>query len=463
MVRFSPVWCCCLATLLVLLTLPGSLAAITKNEKGWKSAVFLSPKVELKPGSVSNKIYYNIDFPKGNIAVKSFNAEVVDEQGVSVPLHETYLHHWVVFRYHQRIGVEVPKYTQNLGFHQSDFNLLTNSGPCQNSLGQYYGLGSETRRTPTDVPDPYGLEVGNPSEIPPGYEERWLLNIHAIDTRGVEDRLGCTECRCDLYNVTIDEYDRPLRPGYIGGLKCCYDEVQCRLRQGFQGLKRNIYMKYTIEWVDWDSSLVPVRAYIFDVTDLWKKTDSGVESKHHCLIEYQVESCSDSDLSDNGCVDTKRVSLTMPKGGVVVYGVAHQHTGGVGSTLYGEGGRVICSSMPTYGDGKEAGNEAGYIVGMSTCYPEPGSVTISDGETLVLESHYNASKRHTGVMGLFYIMVADAPPKVNSLLHAQKQESTAMPIALWGVVVFGIAIVIAVALAYHKTTDKEDVYQPIAM
>ena len=36
-------------------------------------------------------------------------------------------------------------------------------------------------------------------------------------------------------------------------------------------------------------------------------------------------------------------------------------------------GRVLCSSIPTYGQGKEAGNEAGYIVGMSTCYPQPGS------------------------------------------------------------------------------------------
>ena len=26
----------------------------------------------------------------------------------------------------------------------------------------------------------------------------------------------------------------------------------------------------------------------------------------------------------------------MPKGGYVIYGVAHQHTGGIGSTLYGQ-------------------------------------------------------------------------------------------------------------------------------
>lgn len=76
-------------------------------------------------------------------------------------------------------------------------------------------------------------------------------------------------------------------------------------------------------------------------------------------------------------------------------------------------GRVICSSIPTYGEGKEAGNEAGYIVGMSTCYPRPGSVKINDGETLILESNYSSIQWHTGVMGLFYILVADELPKTS--------------------------------------------------
>lgn len=80
-------------------------------------------------------------------------------------------------------------------------------------------------------------------------------------------------------------------------------------------------------------------------------------------------------------------------------------------------GRVICSSTPTYGEGTEAGNEAGYIVGMSTCYPQPGSVRISDGEILSLVSNYSSAQRHIGVMGLFYLLVADPSHKSNPLLH----------------------------------------------
>ncbi|KEH31350.1 uncharacterized protein [Medicago truncatula] len=374
-----------------------------KTEAKIKSAVFLSPKFELGPGSVVNGYYYDIGFPRGHVALKSFNAEVVDESGNPVPLHETYLHHWLVVRYHQSKHA-----TQN-----SDNVLIRNSGICQgNTLGQYFGLGSETRGTATDIPDPFGIEIGNPEEIPEGFHEKWLLNVHAIDTRGTKDKLGCTECKCELYNVTVDEYGRSIRPDYKGGLLCCYDSKQCKLKEGFEGPKRSLYLRYTVKWVDWDDFIVPVKIYILDVTDTLKLSDNskGMNSDHDCKNEYQVESCSTDHKEGNSCVHVKRTSLPFQTGGYMIYGAAHQHSGGIGSTLYGQDGRVICSSIPSYGNGSEAGNEAGYIVGMSTCYPKPGSVKIIDGETLTLESNYNSTKEHTGVMGLFYLLVAEQLP-----------------------------------------------------
>lgn len=381
--------------------------------------VYLSPEFVMEPGSVVNRFYHDIDFPKGHIGLKSFNAEVVDEAGVPVPLHDTYLHHWLVMRYYLRIGVEDKGLSSNPKLHKSDYILVGNSGLCEKQiLGQYFGLGSETRKTPTHVPDPYAIEVGNPAEIPPGYEERWLLNVHAIDTRGAVDRLGCTECKCDLYNVTKDEYGRPLRPDYEGGLYCCYDRTRCKVKEGFAHSPRKLYLRYTVKWVDWDESLLPVKIYIFDITDTWmpSKDTTGPITRHKCKIEYEVEPCESSAVSAGRCIDSKRKSFIMPKGGYLIYGVAHQHAGGVGSALYREDGRLLCSSMPSYGKGKEAGNEAGYIVGMSTCYPQPGSVEIFDGETLVLESNYSSSRKHTGVMGLFYILVADEVPTQRSYL-----------------------------------------------
>ncbi|XP_058765695.1 uncharacterized protein LOC131639211 [Vicia villosa] len=394
-------------TILVLVLLSCTLfssAVSRKTSNNIKTNVFMSPKIELSPGSVSNKLYFDLDFPRGHISLKSFNAELVDEAGNSVPLSQTYLHHWIFLRYHQP---NVPL------ANQSDITFVRNSGFCQeNVFGQYFGLGSETRGTNTYIPDPYGIEVGNPAEIPKGYVEKWMFNIHAIDTRGVEDKLGCIECKCELYNVTKDEDGVALSPSYKGGLQCCPDNSTCKMVKGFLGPKRSLYLKYTVVWMNWDSFVVPAKIYIIDATDTLKILDKpkGKSVEHDCKIEYEVEPCSKSNVNGSDCVDVKKSSFPMQKGGYFVYGVGHMHTGSIGTSLYGKDGKVICSSIPIYGNSSEAGNEKGYVVGMSTCYPQIGSIKILDGETLTLEAKYNNSIRHSGVMGLFYFLVAEKLP-----------------------------------------------------
>lgn len=63
----------------------------------------------------------------------------------------------------------------------------------------------------------------------------------------------------------------------------------------------------------------------------------------------------------------------------------------------------MCSSSPIHGKG----NEEGYVVGMTTCYPEPGSVKINKGEIVSFVSNYDSKQNHMGVMGIFHIIVAD--------------------------------------------------------
>nr|QGP73754.1 hypothetical protein [Sedum alfredii] len=434
---------------------------VVVDENGVKTFVFLSPKFEMGPGTVVNKYYYNVDFPKGHIAIKRFDAEVVDEDGNSVPLHETYLHHWLLLRYQQKMDVKIPELVGDLEVQRDEFSIMGNAGVCQNNaLGQIFGLGSETRKTSTLVPDPYGIEAGNAADLKPGYEERWLLNVHAIDTRDAEDKQGCTECRCDLYNVTKDQRGRPIDPNYKGGLYCCHDQQQCRLKvEGAKSPVRGLYMKYTVTWVDWSPSAVPVRIYIFDVTDTWKKENP---LEHHCRVEYEVEPCNGGE----DCTQVKRSISPIPKGGHVVYGVAHQHSGGIGSTLYREDGSVICTSMPTYGTGTEPGNEAGYIVGMSTCYPEPSSMTLADGELLTVESNYNSTQFHTGVMGLFYILVADHTERPRHTDHIRGQITKPSNPVDWVPMIglFGVAVIVAAGIAYHRRRfQTEDGYQSIVM
>ncbi|CAO2200947.1 unnamed protein product [Urochloa humidicola] len=385
----------------LLLSASATLPSEALNARGHhllKSKTFLSPAILLRPGSVSDKYYFDIAFPRGHIAVKSFNGEVVDDHGVPVPLHETYLHHWLVEPYY------APKDAADEAKNLSKIIPDRNSGVCKDTLRQYYGLGSETRHTATWVPGPYGVEAGNPAAPPEGYQERWLLNVHAIDTRGVADRLGCTECRCDLYNVTVDEDGRRIGRGYAGGLRCCYDQTRCKVVNNVEAaVMRKVFLRYTVTWLRWSSRILPVEIYVFDATD--KALLQG-KSEPACNVEYQVEECSPEDRAKNDCVHVEMAKQVVPRGGDIVYAGGHQHVGGLGTSLHGEDGRLLCESIPTYGKGQEAGNESGYIVGMSTCYPKPGTVTVRDGEVLTIVSNYSSERHHTGVMGLFYILVA---------------------------------------------------------
>ena len=67
-----------------------------------KSTTFISEKFEIGPGKVAAKNFFDVEFPKGHVGVKSFDAELVDEEGNPVPLYEAYLHHWFAIKYHAK-------------------------------------------------------------------------------------------------------------------------------------------------------------------------------------------------------------------------------------------------------------------------------------------------------------------------------------------------------------------------
>lgn len=70
-----------------------------------------------------------------------------------------------------------------------------------------------------------------------------------------------------------------------------------------------------------------------------------------------------------------------------------------------DSGDTICSSCPTYGNATEAtavGNEKGYLVSMSQAVMEQ-PVQIRPGQNVTLESVYDTSEDHFGVMALFFL------------------------------------------------------------
>lgn len=260
------------------------------NQNPIKSATYLSEKFELGPGQVLAKSIQDIEFPRGHIGVKSFDVDLVDEQGNSVPLYETYIHHWFAIRYHINMDKNM---SHDLKDHSKPFahpEYIRNDGTCNTYiLPHYWGLGSESRGTSSKLPDPFAVELGNPANIKEGWEEKWLFSIMVLDTRGTEDRKSCSECRCDqfnlpenFYNVTTDIHGNPLSPEYEGGIFCCQNFFQCKLRNGFQAPCRKLALRYTITWVDWDLHQIPVRFYILDSTD--RITINGSEIIHDCQV-----------------------------------------------------------------------------------------------------------------------------------------------------------------------------------
>ncbi|RDX67386.1 hypothetical protein CR513_53743, partial [Mucuna pruriens] len=392
----------------ILLLLPSTSYSLHQKPRNHiKTATFVSESFEMGPGSIAAKSLMNIKFPEGHIGVKSFDAELVDQEGNSIPSYETYLHHWFAIKYNENVTM-----ARNPKLHRPDDLIFQrNEGTCNGYiLPHYWGFGVESRGTTSNIPDPFAIEVGNPAKIPKGYKEKWMFNIMAIDTRGAQDKKACTECRCDhinlpkdFYNVTRDIHNQPLTTNYKGGLFCCPDNAQCKQRKGFQGSRRKLSLRYKISWVHWNKYQVPVKVYILDSTD--KVRSNGSEIIHDCQAEYTIlpNDCGDSP-------NVQKANIPMKKGGYLIYGTAHMHSGVVSATLYGQNGRTLCTSTPKYGTGKEAGNEKGYVIGMSVCYPQPGSIKIDDGEILTLESRYKNEFR-TGVMGHFYIYLAEELPQ----------------------------------------------------
>ncbi|CAK8572347.1 unnamed protein product [Lathyrus sativus] len=395
-------------SLSILMILPNT--TYSKHQMPQKiihSAKYVSEKFEIGPGEVVNKALYDIEFPKGHIGVKSFDVDLIDEQGNSIPLYETYFHHWFAVKY---IITKEKKMPGDPNDQTGGPIYIRNDGTCNGGiLPLQWGLGSESRGTVSNLPHPFAVELGNPANITEGWEERWLFSLMVIDTRGTKDRKSCSECRCDQFNLpknffneTRDIHNKPLSPEYKGGVFCCHNGFHCKLEEGFQAPVRKIALRYKITWVDWDQEQIPVRFYVLDSTDQVKT--NGSKTIHDCLAEYTILKNNSSDS-----FHVQKASIPIEKGGYLVYGTAHMHTGVVNATLYGQDGRTLCTSIPRYGTGTKAGNEKGYVIEMSVCYPKEGSIKIKDGEIVTVESRYK-NEYITGAMGHMYFYLADRLP-----------------------------------------------------
>lgn len=284
------------ATLVVALLVccAGAILEVEGGEKVYTKS-FFSPVFESSPGNVFDP-HQNVEFPEGHLALRTFTCEVVDaDTGEPIPLSELYVHHWFLHKFGVKKGFKAllssaplpaPHLPRRYATHylrkplhrmafrpeaQPVQGRLKRRQVCaddEDDLGDDpFAAGAESRNIELSFPAPYGIVTGDMSEYEEGYEEAWYLNLHTIDLRGVVDPRGCFECRCDLYNVTVDVDGHPLPDDYKGGLRCCHHLTNCALKPGVQAKPRRAQFKYTMSWVDYDESVRPVRSYFLDATD----------------------------------------------------------------------------------------------------------------------------------------------------------------------------------------------------
>eukprot|EP00051_Salpingoeca_urceolata_P029503 m.6838 g.6838 ORF g.6838 m.6838 type:complete len:268 (-) comp2748_c0_seq1:329-1132(-) len=172
---------------------------------------FRSPAVPLKSGQVANtpNSFGPMPFVKGPVAVRHFEARVIDDDNNTVPLDEVYCHHWLIF--------------DDGGMHKSTIN----DGLCP-GLANVWGIGAELLGTKYDYPEGYAIVTTG--------KEQWTANIHLIRTTNVPDVQMCIECHC--------KWGTPANPE--GDIACCPDRTQCwGMDKWTKNDTKNYYLEYT--------------------------------------------------------------------------------------------------------------------------------------------------------------------------------------------------------------------------
>jgi len=288
-------------------------------------------------------------FPTTPAMIQSFRAEIVDDDGTSVPLFETYNHHWIVMK------------------NGGENNL----GPCHDSLPYVFGVGEECRNTFVQYPGNYRLFTDG--------TETWTANIHMMRTVNVPYVKQCIECHCG--NVTDP---------YAGGnFHCCPDGSFCPTDDKPKPPPKNYYLKYTIYYDDSDPKFLPVNVLVFDSS--------------YCQVEYNVPPCTNP---QDGCVVSRSQRVKLAWDVDIIYTVGHIHPGSINITLSASSmSTPICVSFPRYGNGTTAGNENGYVVALNPCVFET-PLHLKKGTIVTATGYYNSSTWHDAVMSLFYVAIA---------------------------------------------------------
>ncbi|KAL3145704.1 hypothetical protein ABBQ32_003237 [Trebouxia sp. C0010 RCD-2024] len=323
-------------------------------DSGLLTAHCYSPPMQLKPGQVEDALYFLPNpFPENKlVGVTKQTLAIVDDTNRSVPLSELYLHHL---------------------FGPSD--LVTGEG------AEFRGY-----HDAPPLPHPY-YTVVNGSHFTS--EMSRMVNIHVINTLGVAPGQvqKCIECWCS------DERHR--LKGENGGGGCCSSALCPSAEPSSTVNTYHLQFSVTYRLLDPSQPVLPVVSYMLD----------GANG----TIEYDIVKQSGQDIStlslsgplDARCPQSSSFGLLRCLG--------HQHIGGRCMRLINQDtGELLCESCPSYGkaDRNVPGDEEGYLVKMSEAVRET-PLHIQPGTNVTIESDYDASVDHFGVMALLFLDLVD--------------------------------------------------------
>ena len=220
---------------------------------------------------------------------------------------------------------------------------------------------------------------------------------------------------------------------YVGGWRCCEHGVflidtdkECSDPKCSKEPQDEIFMKYTfyVEDVTPETRKMETAACC-DVTS----TTQGVEN-----IEYDIPACAPGTPVAR-CLHTVETVQPVayyhrhPKSPHdrhranelvdLVFAAPHLHVAGLSLELFDDiTNKSLCSVFASpdnqggvmYGNGTEAGNENGYLVGLRPCTWAGGEAPrFQRNHPLRTRAVYNASHGHTGVMSLWLMDVSPVP------------------------------------------------------
>lgn len=476
-------------------------ASSSPTSSNFETITRLTAPLPLRPGEVTNS-FHKLPIPPGPIAIYEFKADVVEKDAdgnvVPVSLSDAYLHHHVVFSEHEA--------------HERQKHWWSPMKPPRANRGVGFGAGTESRGTPQKFAPPFAF-------VTVEGEDELLSNVHVINTRDMPtaDASHCLECPCTSSDVfpsngtilgsvasrrrnwdecnaeLLDEGNTACRPDtYYGGLVCCEDGEFCMDEYDpaaalYDGVKASgpvstYYLRYTLTYATATEDNIPlylaaccdasgnetssgnVEYDIPELCDAWDSLDGtddddyDDDDRRSCVHELStVQILHGSSFQPFGVGDDLDEKADEEGTDVdVVYMVGHLHRGGLDITATDEStGEVICRSVPAYGTGGEIGNERGYINGMSTCVFDPPR-RMRTTDPIRITSSYDARQAHTGVMGLFYIALAD----VNAVnANEEERRVGGVPVTAvmqWAGVGAVLAVMAVAGSRYAERTKRRD-------